>query len=1226
MPIRSIIELVLVAAMVLSALPASPSEAIEQFTSAACEPYTLPYVRDTVWSKLGHAWLGKQAPFDELGDEACYRQLIAGRVDLISVLRSPEEVGIRDFAQAFPPAGGEPKVFVIGHVAVTITAPSWRQLDRLSMDDLGKLLTGTITTWDELGGKGSGKALVIADVMALNLAASRAGVALVTTPEKAGWLIDEDPASISIENAFEHSIMEATATRPDAEPWASDLSRADYLWISVRSRPVVRPRRRIDEQTSRIPLVNGSGDTVSATLATVRDGTYPLSFTWRILVRPGARKQSEGAARWCVRSYDGTLQNTHSVEAWLIQPVAKDREEYVRVYSRDWDRVASLLCKAFNKSHPGLQANPVRIGQQSNFFDPLKADAADVVLDAGVRSKDEEGAIVEAWGAGSHRDVLVGRKPLLVLVPPANPIRSLTVEDARQIAQSSMTKWSECGWPEGAWVTKFMAHRETGSALFGDPYFPNIWTSRPAEIEAAAWEELERSCRRSNMTYAQLLASLADTPDGIGFLPPSERALASGLRVLRLGPGDGIEPTAQHVAEGRYPACIDMRATLRSDATKACQTFVTWLGGPEAAAILREHSIFNRHNASPTTAPDVARSKVAAKPGVTFSEPITGAVAVLPSESLSDFFLMADSRHLALYDEQLFEAIASDQRLAQVDRSEIATVLEEQRLVMTATGERTGKIVAADVLVLPRLVPDGTRTVLRIQAIHGQTASVLSELTLPVAPADPMHFSPSLPDMVTTWWPGVLARLAESRSRPVWTLTDIASGDGDHENAAEEIAGRLRQAMRTSDRAFLADYSGLDIASREVLMTMLGLASATAGSFTPAADFIVEGRVTGPETLEMRLIAGDTRGVLAETTIRRQQSDLADAAAAWLSGQVTTYLGKPPASAVPAENWAKAQARLEYARCLRVKGEADTFAEAADQRRLALGLAHVTDEDAARLSALRHRARRHARKAFHLDPTFEVAGITAWDMGRLLGDASAASEVESAMLLARLVATFPNSRDHRRRSEYLLSDCHATVSRYGDLATDAAEGSQRRAQFEALRNRALARCLDAYHAYATRYVRCHDAPGEKRGSWMGFKVVSGRYFHDTVRYLHLTHADDRKCKAAVASWSALFDAHPDAAPHSDFLRLCMARLRDDREGFIKHLSGMIARHGDRDDAYWKHGLSIARDENSAFFAIYPEQCGLTRWYYEKADTAAIPFEGYDPSKHPTHSWPSDWME
>ncbi|MFB3894644.1 MAG: hypothetical protein ACE15C_21800 [Phycisphaerae bacterium] len=264
--------------------------------------------------------------------------------------------------------------------------------------------------------------------------------------------------------------------------------------------------------------------------------------------------------------------------------------------------------------------------------------------------------------------------------------------------------------------------------------------------------------------------------------------------------------------------------------------------------------------------------------------------------------------------------------------------------------------------------------------------------------------------------------------------------------------------------------------------------------------------------------------------------------------------------------------------------------------------------------------------AAQLDPTLEDAAVAAWRMTQHIGYGSALSQVESAMLLARLVDTFPRSKEHRGLCEYLTTSYSYIAKSYREKAHDAPAGSARRAEFEASRTRYIGKMNELFRAYAMRYVDCYDKPAERRGSWFSFGGLMDQYIYQLRNYLYRTGADAGQCEAAVKDWSAIFDKYPQSAPHSDFLALCLTGCKDDRAKFLQQLSAMAASHKDPKDIYWERGFPHADGELHRLFGHETSKCGLCQWNQGKVKEPRLPYAGYDAAKDKSKPLYASWKD
>lgn len=396
----------------------------------------------------------------------------------------------------------------------------------------------------------------------------------------------------------------------------------------------------------------------------------------------------------------------------------------------------------------------------------------------------------------------IGFWPLVVAVAPANPITRLTLDQLRKLASDRKATWKDLGRPKDGLVQLHLSSYQVAAILTGD--------------KGGSVLNYHRASNRPRPYMDQILKAVADDPDALLMWHYTGRIAASGLKVLPIvdSRGQALLPSdLPAVASGRYVLRTPLTFIVHPRASAAARQFAQWLTTEEAAQAIAA----DRSRSHPADVPFLAHVTLAAKDardkrnttGVTppreagasagtggvsstaaAGPKIDGAVAVMPTEPLSMYFLMAGPSHQAAYEGAVAEAIRRDGRLKLIDRERLARLLEERKLTMLQSPEKPSRaIVAADVFVFSFVVSDGARAFLQVSAVHGPTASVLGELKLPIDPADPGRFQPPLGQTLTAWWPRVLGRLDEVRHKPRWALVDVYTGSVDLEEAAyAEIA------------------------------------------------------------------------------------------------------------------------------------------------------------------------------------------------------------------------------------------------------------------------------------------------------------------------------------------------------------------------------------------------------------------------------------------------------
>jgi hypothetical protein len=603
----------------------------------------------------------------------------------------------------------------------------------------------------------------------------------------------------------------------------------------------------------------------------------------------------------------------------------------------------------------------------------------------------------------------------------------------------------------------------------------------------------------------------------------------------------------------------------------------------------------------------VAQTLAPAKP-----KPL-GAVAVLPTEPLSMYFPRAGGQYHAAYERLIAEAIEQDGRLIPVNRTELARVLTERKLELLGFEERSTKpIIAADVFVISHTITTSGVTSLRVQAIHGATGCLLGELTLPIDPAAPEKFDPPLKEAVARWWPGVLDRLAQVRTRPIWLVSEVWLKS---EKATQDEALRLKQSgeeiiklsnfyvewaelyrqadsarrailssLAANDQVFVLDNTQFTEAQQEVLMRLMGLSAATLCRFTSGADFQLEAEMASPRSLALTLRSGRTLTVLETYQAAGQdaQKTLADAQA-WIRRMALKY-GKPSADLkrltdAEYDEWAAKQARVEYqyGQLLEVFWLAQHWEEG---YRHGKGTALPNDAEITR--SLQERFTQHYRRAALLDPTWEDAAFGAassydacWGFGRRDLEATTRLHiyVRGGEQTWRFLHQFPQAE--RIRFDRAAMICYANYSTCYRAATKLVPGLDEN-DFRRIRRLCFDRAMEVCHLYTGRFwlKNSEQAPTPTFD------------FHIPILFFYYYGLEDltvEEAEVLIKDWSRRYDQHTEIAPHSDFIRLLWLYQQGKKEEFVRLLGSLLDRWPDSKHVQWKY-TEVA--VNSAIITLF----------------------------------------
>jgi len=163
----------------------------------------------------------------------------------------------------------------------------------------------------------------------------------------------------------------------------------------------------------------------------------------------------------------------------------------------------------------------------------------------------------------------IGQDGLAIVVHPDVDIRALTIDDLRAIYQGRLTNWSALGADPQQII---VYSREDGSGTRGE--FDRMvmgyrLTTRNARIAASSQLVIDNVIR---------------TPGGIGYVSLGYLD-HHNVQTMRI---DGVMPTPQTVADGRYPLRSTLFVVGLSEPDGITRQFIGWMQSREGQRIIAE--------------------------------------------------------------------------------------------------------------------------------------------------------------------------------------------------------------------------------------------------------------------------------------------------------------------------------------------------------------------------------------------------------------------------------------------------------------------------------------------------------------------------------------------------------------------------------------------------------------------------------------------------------------
>ena len=118
-------------------------------------------------------------------------------------------------------------------------------------------------------------------------------------------------------------------------------------------------------------------------------------------------------------------------------------------------------------------------------------------------------------------------------------------------------------------------------------------------------------------------------------------------------------------------------------------------------------------------------------------------------------------------------------------------------------------------------------------------------------------------------------------------------------------------------------------------------------------------------------------------------------------------------------------------------------------------------------------------------------------------------------------------------------------------------------------------------------------------------------------YIEYTEPGEAERAALVADWSRRYDADPDRAPHSDFVRLLILAHHQSRVPFIELLTALQQRWPNPKHPQWKETTSLI---DTAIFRLFrgvdSSDSSFQLWHRGQRGIGDLPAVGYSLEEEP----------
>lgn len=223
-------------------------------------------------------------------------------------------------------------------------------------------------------------------------------------------------------------------------------------------------------------------------------------------------------------------------------------------------------------------ADAVRCTNTSGAYASIMAGTCDIIFTAGPSAKQR--AAAEAAGSDLHFTP-IGREAFVFLVGRDNPVDSLTVQQIKNIFSGKTATWKTLGWPEGGDIIAFQRPEGSGSQtglqnvmgrlpIFAPRPLPDstlAGNGRLTEQIAVVYGGVQPALGYSYRYYATQMYPNADT------------------KLLAV---QGVYPSVENIANGKYPFSADFYAVTRGEPTGEVRRLIEWMLSEEGQYLVEQ--------------------------------------------------------------------------------------------------------------------------------------------------------------------------------------------------------------------------------------------------------------------------------------------------------------------------------------------------------------------------------------------------------------------------------------------------------------------------------------------------------------------------------------------------------------------------------------------------------------------------------------------------------------
>src|SRR5262245_34413582 len=251
-------------------------------------------------------------------------------------------------------------------------------------------------------------------------------------------------------------------------------------------------------------------------------------------------------------------------------------------------QLATAWAEAYKKVNPNVNVN-VNGGGTGTGFAALQNDSTDI-CNASRDIKKEEAEKVKAATGKDTKEFACAYDALAVYAHPSNPVKSISIEELREIwaEGGTVTSWDQINSGLNGKIVLFGRQNNSGTY----DYFREHICGKTADKKQ---REFRGGISEMNGS-SEVVENVAKTPLGLGYSGMGYKTPhVNWLKVSNKKGESGVEPGIEVARSGKYPISRKLYLYTAGEPTGEVKAYISWILSPAGQKVVEQEGFVPLH-------------------------------------------------------------------------------------------------------------------------------------------------------------------------------------------------------------------------------------------------------------------------------------------------------------------------------------------------------------------------------------------------------------------------------------------------------------------------------------------------------------------------------------------------------------------------------------------------------------------------------------------------------